>query len=289
MHRRTFLGLGLAWATLAGAADGGADKMPLRIGLTPVFLDDQAGFIDRWRAYLAERTSRSIDFVQRGSYREIGELLHQGKLDVAWVCGYPYVRSHQFMRLLAVPEFAHRPTYHSYLIVPKADTTTKSILDLRGKVFAFSDPDSNSGYLYPNYHLISLLERPNSFFGKTFFTWAHRKVVEAVAARVASGGAVDGYIWETLARFHPELTSQTRVVERSPEFGFPPFVARASLSPAVATEFRRVLVAMREDKEGRALLDALNLTGFVAGEERLFDAIDHMSRVLAKYSNESAA
>jgi phosphonate transport system substrate-binding protein len=289
MHRRTFLLLGLTWAALAEGGDAGIEKAPLRIGLTPVFLDDRAGFIDRWRSYLSAHLSRPIDFVQRGSYREIGELLRQGKLDVAWVCGYPYVRSHRFMHLLAVPEFEGRPTYHSYLIVPKSDTGTKSILDLRGKVFAFSDPDSNSGYLYPNYRLMLLQERPNSFFGKTFFTWAHRKVVEAVAARVANGGAVDGYIWETLARFHPELTSQTRVVERSPEFGFPPFVARAGLSPAITAQFRRVLVGMRADREGRDLLAALNLTGFVAGDEHLFDAIEHMAHVLASHNDESAA
>jgi phosphonate transport system substrate-binding protein len=288
MKRRTFIGFALAWAGAAGATNT-PGATPLRIGLTPVFLDDQAGFLDRWRAYLEARLSRPIELVQRGSYREIVELLRQGKLDVAWLCGYPYVRGRQFLRLLAVPEYNGSPTYQSYLIVPVADKTTKSILDLRGRIFAFSDPDSNSGYLYPNYRLITLQEHPHSFFGKSFFTWAHRKVVDAVAARVAHGGAVDGYVWDTLARFHPELTNMTRVVERSPEFGFPPFVARATLARDEEAQVRRVLMDMSRDAEGRELLKMLNLTGFVAGDERLFAEIERMAKVFANLNNASAS
>jgi phosphonate transport system substrate-binding protein len=284
MKRRTFMAFALAWAGTA-AIEARATGATLRIGLTPVFLDDQAGFLDRWRSYLEARLTSPIEFVQRGSYREIVDLMRQGKLDLAWICGYPYVRNRKFLRLVAVPEYQGHPTYRSYLIVPDSDTTTRSILDLRGRIFAFSDPDSNSGYLYPNYRLITLQERPQAFFGKTFFTWAHRKVVEAVAARVANGGAVDGYVWETLARFHPELTAKTRVVHRSPQFGFPPVVARATLPADDEAQARRVLMDMARDGEGRELLKMLNLTGFVAGEERLFADIERMAKVFANYNN----
>ncbi len=289
MRRRDFLAATLAAATLPATALGRPQQEPLRIGLTPVFLDDQAGFLDRWRSYLEVRLQRPINSVQRGSYREIIDLLRQGRIDVAWVCGYPYVRNRQYLRLLAVPLFNDRPTYRSYVLVPGTDTTTKSILDLRGRIFAFSDPDSNSGYLYPNYRLISLKEHPRSFFGKTFFTWAHRKVVDAVAAQVAHGGAVDGYIWETLARDHPELTAKTRVIERSPEFGFPPFVARADLPAETAADVQRVLIQMADDGGGRALLKELNLTGFTAGNEALFADIVRMAKVFENDSNAPAS
>jgi phosphonate transport system substrate-binding protein len=264
-------------------------QTPLRIGLTPVFLDDQAGFLDQWRSYLEAQLLRPIAFVQRGTYREIVDLLRQGNCDIAWVCGYPYVRNRQQMRLVAVPEFQGRTVYRSYLIVPARDTETKSMLDLRGRVFAFSDPDSNSGYLVPTYRLHSLHERADAFFGKSFFTWAHRKVVEAVAGGVADGGAVDGYIWETLAHIQPKLVAATRIVERSPEFGFPPIVARASLAPSVIAEVRRVLVAMAGDPRGRDLLKTLNLTGFVAGDDRLYTGIERMARVVGGHTHAAPA
>ncbi|MFZ5462098.1 MAG: PhnD/SsuA/transferrin family substrate-binding protein [Pseudomonadota bacterium] len=277
MDRRHFLGL------LATAAAGRvwATPEPIRVGLTPVFLDDQVAFLNRWRDYLELRLARPVEFVQRGSYREIMDLLRGDKLDVAWVCGYPYVRNRRALRLMAVPLFNGRPLYQSYLIVPASDGVTRSLLDLRGKVFAFSDPDSNSGYLYPTYRLLQANERNDTFFGKSFFTWAHRKVVEAVAARVANGGAVDSYVWETLARFHPTLTDKTRIVEKSPEFGHTPFGARATLPRATFAAFQQSLLRMGDDPDGRALLGQLNLDGFVPGQEALFDGIEQMAKAVA--------
>ena len=254
-----------------------AERPALRIGLTPVFLDDQSTFLEAWRVYLTARLQRPVVFVQRGSYREIVELLNQNQLDAAWLCGFPFVRHERHLKLLAVPLFQGRPLYRSYLIVPAGDTHTKSLLDLRGKAFAYSDPDSNSGFLYTQYTLAQIRERSDAFFARTFFTWAHRKVVEAVAVKLANGGAVDGYVWETLRRSHPELTARTRVVEQSPEFGFPPFVARASLPETDFAALRQVLVAMRGDVEGKKLLAQLNLDGFAPGERKLFDGIARMA------------
>lgn len=251
-----------------------------RIGLTAVFLDDEIRFLLRWRAYLEERLGRKVEFVQRGRYRETVELLRNGQLEAAWICGFPYVRFRSELRLLAVPVFEGKPLYRSYLIVPAADDKTRSILDLRGKVFAFSDPDSNSGFLYPSYVLHNARERPETFFKRAFFTWAHRKVVDAVSSRLAHGGAVDGYVWETLRRASADLTAGTRVVGKSPEFGHPPIVVRANLAPGLAQELRAAFTGMTGDAEGRALLASLNLDGFAPGDDRLFDSIDSMWRTV---------
>ncbi len=269
----------LAAALLVSCVGRGraADRQaPLRIGLTPVFLDDQVAFLNVWRAYLERRLQRQIVFVQRGSYRGIVDLLKQDQLDFAWLCGYPYVRYRDQLKLLAVPVYRGKPLYRSYLIVPALDTTTRSILDLRGKVFAYSDPDSNSGYLFTQYSLRRLNEAPANFFGKSFFTWAHRKVVDAVAVGLAQGGAVDGYVWDTLALSHPELTARTRIAERSPEFGFPPFVAGGAVNAAEFAAIQAVLLHMRDDADGAALLKRLNLDGFEAGTPALFDGVAAM-------------
>jgi phosphonate transport system substrate-binding protein len=266
----------------AGAFADGDRGAPVRIGLTPVFLDDQAAFLGVWREYLERRLHRKVAFFQRGSYREITEMVRQGELDFAWICGLPYVRNRGTMTLVAVPLYNGRPLYQSYLIVPAADDGTRSLRDLRGKVFALSDPDSNSGYLYPTYTLAQLGESNATFFKKTFFTWAHRKVVEAVASGLADGGAVDGYVWETLKLYHPELTEKTRVVQKSPDFGHTPVVARASLPARDLLAMREVLVSMAADAEGRELLRRLNLDGFTFApdSERLFDGIARMARVV---------
>ncbi len=277
-RRRVLAALALVLPFSRAMAQVPAAK-PLRIGLTPVFLDDQAAFLRLWHAYLERRLGQQVVFVQRGSYREVYELLAPGHIEVAWLCAFPYVRLASQLRLVAVPRFQGSPLYHSYLIVPAADTQTRSVLDLRGRVFAYSDPDSNSGCLYPRYVLFSRGEDPKRFFRRTFFTWAHRKVVEAVASGLAQGGAVDSYVWETLAQFHPELTARTRVAARSPEFGHSPFVARTDVAARDFRAVQGVLVGMAEDPEGAALLERLNLEGFTVEKPELYDAVAHMWRV----------
>lgn len=264
-------GLGLAaWPARA--------RTPLLFGTTAVILDEQAEFLERWRVYLETMLRRPVRFAQRGSYREIVVMLASAKLDCAWLCGYPYVRMRDRLDLVAVPVHAGQPLYRSYLVVPAEDRATRSILDLRGKVFAFSDPDSNSGWLVPQVELKRAGVDASRFFKKSFYTWGHRKVIEAVAAGLAQGGAVDGYIWDSLARLHPELTGATRVAWRSARFGFPPIVARHGAEGV--EELRHALLEMARTPPGQALLARLNLDGFVPGAAGLFAGIEANWRYL---------
>lgn len=273
------LAAGMPAAARAAITPAEAERT-IRIGLTPVFLDNQVGFLKEWRRFLEERLERSVEFVQRGSYREIVDLIRQDKIHFAWLCGFPFVRNRSRMRLLAVPVYGGQPLYQSYLIVPERDTATRSIFELRGRVFAFSDPDSNSGFLYPQYQLKAAQENPAAFFRRSFFTYGHRNVVEAVAARVAHAGAVDGYVWETLRLTHPELSRRTRIADRSPHFGFPPLVAAPGVRPGAMTAMQTVLLGMHQSPAGQALLQRLNLDRFEAGRLDLFDSIERMVRVV---------
>jgi phosphonate transport system substrate-binding protein len=245
----------------------------LRIGTTAVILDDQVGFLNTWRDYLERRLGARVRFVQRASYREITEALHADELDFAWVCGYPYAANKQFMRLLAMPLYRGRPLYQSYLIVPSTDDATRSFADLAGRIFAYSDPNSNSGFLVPQYEMLQAGLDPTTLFRRAFFTYAHRKVVVAIANGVANGGAVDGYVWETLALRSPGLTARTRVALKSAEYGFPPLVARHTLDDRRYEAMLAVLVGMSDDPQGRELLKALNLDGFAPPDDRVFDSI----------------
>jgi phosphonate transport system substrate-binding protein len=282
MDRRRFLRYGIAAGCAAmtprpAQSDGAT---PLSIGTTPVFLDDDVAFLRDWQTYLQRELARPVVFVQRRSYREVSELLLAEKLDAAWICGYPYVRYRDRMRLLTVPTYEGEPLYRSYVIVPSSDQQTHSIADLGGKIYAFSDPDSNSGWLVPNSLLFRLGKDPATFFRKTFYTWGHRRVVDAVAVGLAQGGSVDGYVWDTLKIHHPEVTQQTRVAYRSVKYGFPPFVTRYLLPAADFKQLQEVLVAMKDNSAGKSLLAKLNLDGFQVAPESVFAGIGENMRML---------
>ena len=277
--RRRFLARVAAGASLALATKGNAEAAEWRFGTTPVFLDDHVALLNDWGAYLSERMEIPIRFVQRRSYRDITELLLDGRVDAAWVCGAPYVQHRDRWRLLAVPLYQGQPLYRSYVIA-RPSGKMHGLADLRGKTFAYSDPDSNSGHHVPRYRVRQLKADPNNFFGRTFFTYGHRRVIEAVAAGLADGGAVDGYVWETLALRSPSLVERTVVIDRSDLYGFPPIVIPDTVSPVLADRFQSLLVRMNEDPAGKDLLKRLNLDGFAREPESIFAGIAGVLRDL---------
>lgn len=258
---------------IIGDASAATPAQPMRLALSAVFLGERQDVVARWKQYLEAHLQRPISFVQRRSYRELTDMLHSGELDAAWICSAPYVRHKSIQRLLAVGVWQGEPLYQSYLIVPKQDITTRSIIDLRGKMFAYSDPESNSGHYVALSEIIRAGEDPDRFFRKTLFTYSHRKSVEAVADGLADGARVDGYIYDMLNTLYPEMIGRTRVVMRSEKFGFPPIVARAGLPKAEFRKLQGVLLNMQNDAEGRSLLASLGLDKFIAGEDRLFDGV----------------
>ncbi len=264
----------------AGARAHGDDRGAVRFGVTAVILQDQARFLRRWSGYLQDKLGRPVHFVRRRSYAEVSELLNQGALDLAWVCGAPYVRNRPRWRLVAVPVHRGRPLYRSYLIVRAGVSRYRGYADLRGAVFAYCDPDSNSGYLVPQFELVRRGLSPATLFRRTFFTWAHHDTIRAVAVGLADAGAVDGYIWDTVRALEPELALATRVIARSDWYGFPPIVAPASTPSGTGAALTRVLTGMHTNGEGRSLLEAMNLDRFSPGSPELYAGIERiMARV----------
>ncbi len=283
-RRRWLVGSGsLAAASLIGLSrKSQATTGKVRVGMTPAFLHDQHSLLADWRDFMAASLQRPVEFVQRDSYRETMDLLRLEKLDFAWICDYPYLHLKQEVRLLAVPLYQGQPHYRSYLIVRKSDTQVRSMADLAGTVFAYADPYSNTGYLAPRYQIRELGRDPATFFRKTFFTWSHRKVVEAVASGLARGGAVDSYIWDTLAYVEPTLAARTRVVWRSPEYGFPPFVSHRSVTAGDFNLMQQHLLGMAKTDAGRRLLEQLHLDGFTVGSPALYDGVARMMRAFGE-------
>lgn len=281
-NRRRLLSIGLAaigaCATSAWSQEAQRQTI-LRIGTTAVFLDDQLQLLDIWRTDLQATLRREVQFVQRRSYREIVDLLLSDRIDAAWICGYPYVLNSNRLRLLAVPQYRGAPLYRSYLIVPNSDKSTRSITQLEGRVFAYSDPLSNSGFLVPHTQLLVDYQDPSTFFQKTFFTFAHRKVVQAVATGLADGGAVDGYVWDTIVAQFPAWASGARKVWQSPEYGFPPLVVRDDLAKPTFDALNAALLQMHERPEGKMILNRLALDRFVNSSDSLFDGIRHLVQV----------
>lgn len=260
-------------------------KLPLRIGTTAVFLDEQLQLLNLWRHDLQEVLDREVVFVQKENYESIVKLLLNKSIDVAWICGFPYALNSDKLRIIVVPIYQSKPLYRSYLIVQDTDQSTRRISDLNDCVFGYSDPLSNSGYLVPRVELLRHNLDPSHFFKKTFYTYSHRKVVSAVASGLANAGAVDGYVWDTIISQFPEWAKGARVAWKSPEYGFPPLVTRNDMDAAEFDAVQNALLTMSSRKRGGVILSRLALDGFSTGTDRQYDSIRELMKINQIESN----
>lgn len=251
----------------------------VRFGLTPVFLSNDLDLLARLGAFLERRTGGTVELVMRRTYQEITALLVSGQLDAAWICGYPFVQYRDRLALVAVPVWRGDTLYRSYLIVPKGRAAT-DLAHLRGDIHAFSDPDSNSGFLVTSALLARNGLHPDTFFRKAIFTYGHRNVVRAVASGLAQSGSVDGYVLEVLREVEPALAGRVAVIRASEWLGFPPVAAPRGAGEA-AEAIRHALLAMADDDEGREVLAWLRLDGFALRRPALYDPIARMVTVLS--------
>lgn len=252
-----------------------AEVLPLRVAVAAVI--SPRGTIASYQPlldYMSEKLHRPIELVQRRTYGEINDLVASGGVDIAFVCTGAYVVGSQQrgMELLVAPQVNGEALYYSYLIVP-ADSPATDLNDLRGKVFAFTDPISTTGRLYPTSLVQALGETPETFFARTFFTYSHDKAIEAVANHVADGAAVDSLVYDFVVTRDPSLAQKVRIIHRSPPFGTPPVVVTPSIRPQLRAELQDLLLGLSDTSQGRAALTAIGVDRFVPVTDRDYDTV----------------
>ena len=224
-----------------------------------------------FRDYLEEKLGVHVHMKQRRTYEEINNLLKEAKVQMAFTCtgGYLAGRKAFGLNVLAVPVVKKKVSYKSYIIISK-DNPAESIEDLQGQTFAFTDPLSLSGRIYPVAAINTLGHTTDSFFKKTFYTGSHDKSIEAVATGLADGAAVDSLIFDSLYTTHNSFARQVHIIDKSEEFGMPPVVVTPSLSKEKKRALLKVLLGMASDPRGQIVLKHLEMDGFSIAAPELY-------------------
>ena len=233
--------------------------------------------------YVSKKLEMPVELVQRNTYAEVNDLIEKGKIDVAFVCAGPYVDGKKKfgMELVAAPVVNEEAVYYSYIIVNK-DSPVKDFKELKGKTFAFTDPDSNTGCLVPRYELAKMKETPDSFFGKYIYTKSHDNSIKAVAGRIVDGAAVDHLIWEYLNATGPRFTSKNKIIKKLGPFGMPPVVVHPGCDPKMKEKLKQILLNMHKDEEGKSILKKLYIDRFTAVKDSNYNTIREMQEWIEK-------
>jgi phosphate/phosphite/phosphonate ABC transporter binding protein len=276
---------------VARPGDQRSANPPLRVAVAAMVSPKETLEIYRQLlTYLGDKTGKSLELVQRKTYGEVNELLGKGLIDLAFVCSGPYVTGKEkygFV-LLAVPEVHGHPTYSAYLIVNK-ESGFQRLEDLKGRTFAFTDPDSNTGRLVPLAWLAALNTTPEAFFGRIIYTYSHDNSIMAVARGLVDGASVDGLIWDYYAKKNPAFTSKTRIIKKSDLFCIPPLVASRQFPAADRERIQKLLFSMHQDPEGKKILAELMIDRFIPVRDEWYDSVRKMEQQLNRQREEPHA
>lgn len=256
-----------------------SEIVPLRVAIAAVISPE--GTAESYAlllAYLEEELGRPVEVEQRRTYAEVNDLVETGEVDLAFVCTSAYIagRKDFDMKLLVAPVVNGETFYHSQLIVP-AESAAASMADLRGKVFAFTDPMSFTGRVYPTYLLQEIGETSGDFFQRTFFTYSHDDAIRAVANGLADGAAVDSLVLNFALARDSDLQNKINIIHTSPAFGIPPVVVSPNTRPQLRVELEAIFLNMHKNPEGMDALGALDIDRFTLVSVALYDQVEEIT------------
>lgn len=229
---------------------------------------------------IGERVDMKVEMVQRENYAETNQLIDGGEVQIAFICSGALLSSLKptvGQEILVTPQIAGSTTYRSYIIVPSS-SKADSILDLRGKSFAYMDPLSFSGRIAPQSMIKRLGYNPESFFGRTLFTYSHDKSIRAVADGIVQGAAVDSLIYDLTIAKDEGIRGKLKVIDQSEAVGNPPVIVSNKTDQELIARLKNTLLTLHMDEEGRRAMELLHFDRFVHPDPGLYDPVWEMAR-----------
>ena len=175
--------------------------------------------------------------------------------------------------------------YHA-LIFTNKDGDTKRVEDLRGKIIAFEDPESTSGYFLPKLFLTKKgfrLSQKNQIEAKVsrgevgyIFAQSQGKLVDLVLTKKVAAGAFSN---DDYAALDGSKKSEITTLAETASLPRHLVSVRKDLPPALARGLEKTLLSMHQDPEGRLILQKTDGTtkfdalpgGELAIRQRLLD------------------
>jgi phosphonate transport system substrate-binding protein len=201
--------------------------------------------------------------------------LTAGEADVGFVCAPTYLalrRSGAPVELLGVspvfedPRAAGRPVYFSDVVV-SSSSTARELEDLRGKVFAYNDTRSLSGW-----HCLAARlpggQDALSFFRTARHSGSHLRSLDLVAAGEADVAAIDSNVLRIVNRRSPGTAPRIRVLQTWGPWPIQPIVVRSALDATVKAGIRQALLAGCCSPASRRALRRFGLVRFASVGER---------------------
>ncbi len=214
-------------------------------------------------------------------YTGVVEALRANKLDVAFLTPASYVlaKNEANVRVALKSERKGSPYYYA-AIITRADSGIKKLEDLRGKTFAFGDPLSTSGNVFPRKMFHEHGIDPVRDFKQILYSGGHDATVLAVLNGKVDAGATyanspDGRdtAWMRYLK-NPEEIEKIYAIAFSEPIPADNVVVNGSLDERIAKKIEEIFLDLSRDPQGKKMLrDLYQIDGFVTATDNDYDSV----------------
>jgi phosphonate transport system substrate-binding protein len=255
-------------------------QRPLTIGLIPA--EDSQAMIESSRQVLdslEKQLGMPVKAFVATDYNGVIEALRAKKLDVAYLGPFSYVLASSIADVeafaVAVTKKTGQSSYRSVIIARK-DSGLASPADLKGRSFAFVDPTSTSGHLFPKAGLLQAGYDPEATFGRVIFSGSHDASILAVANKKVDGAAVADRILATAIAKGQVKQDELQIVWSSGPIPESPMVWRKDLDPALKERIAKAMANVKDLPWG----DQGVLNGFQPTNDAAYNIIRDTAKAL---------
>lgn len=178
--------LALLVATSAIAADWKEDYQVLKFGiLSGENEKDRLMRNEPLRAYLSDTLGVEVEIFTAGNYDGVIQAMAADQIEIARFGSSSYAAAFTATDGAVVPTLTtlkkDGSTGYKSIVISRCDSGINSLEDAAGKVHAFADPDSTSGYAVPYYNMVNVEGfKPEEYFGTVTFSGSHEAGVTGV-------------------------------------------------------------------------------------------------------------
>lgn len=229
--------------------------------------------------YLGERIGQPVQVKVSKSYKSHIERVGEGRMDIAYLGPAPYIKiTHNYGEqvLLACLEVNGSPFFYG-MIIARKDSPVKSLQDLKGKKFAFGDPNSTMSHLVPRYMLWEKGVSVESLKSHEFLGSHHDVALSVLGGYYDAGGLKEGVYYEYKDRGLSLLAKSPPIAEHL-------FVANSNLPEKTINLIRQLLVNLKD----KTVLTAIknSVTGMSDVEDKDYETLRSILKQFDKLSPE---
>ena len=265
--------LGLVCGAGSALADG-----ELLLGLVPsedpsALVNDNQAILNSLETSLGMKVKPFI----ATDYNGVIEALRAKRLDVAMMGPFAYVLASTIAEVepIAIPDLANQgPFYHS-LVISRKDTGIQRLSDLKGHTFAFVDPSSTSGHLFPKTGMLQAGINPDTDLRAIFAGSHDASVLALLNGKVDAAAVADRLLDAVIGRGLAKREDLVVVWQSDPIPGAP-VVMRRDLPDDFKARVRAAFAAMHDVPWSKGTV----IKSWVPATDQNFEVVRGMAKLL---------